>query len=88
LLERGRNGEAYNVCSGVERSLSSIPARLIELAGIDVQVQRDPARLRPTEQRRVCGSYEKLHRDTDWKPEISIDQSLTDILQDWKDKLS
>lgn len=88
LLERGRSGETYNVCSGVERSLGSILARLIELAGIDVNVERDLTRLRPAEQRRVCGNCEKLQRDTDWKPEISIDQSLQDILEDWKERLS
>jgi GDP-4-dehydro-6-deoxy-D-mannose reductase len=88
LLEHGRNGEVYNVCSGVERSVRSLLVRLLELAHLEARIEQDPARLRKAEQQRVYGSYQKLRADTGWEPQNSIDQSLTDILQTWKDKLS
>ena len=88
LLERGGNGEIYNVCSGVERSVRSLLVRLLELANVEARIEQDPNRLRIGEQRRFRGSYEKLHRDTGWEPAISIDQSLLDILQNWEERLS
>ena len=88
LLERGGNGEIYNVCSGVERSVRSLLIRLLELANVEARIERDPDRMRVGEQRRFRGSYEKLHRDTGWEPTISIDQSLLDILQNWEERLS
>jgi len=88
LLERGRNGESYNVCSGVEHSLRSVLERLLHLANVEARLEQDIARLRVSEQRRMLGSYEKLHRDTGWEPTIPLDQSLEDILQHWEERLS
>jgi GDP-4-dehydro-6-deoxy-D-mannose reductase len=88
LLDHGRNGEVYNVCSGVERSIRSLLVRLLELAQVEARIEQDPARLRKAEQRRIYGSYQKLRTDTGWEPQTGIDQSLTDILKTWKDKLS
>lgn len=83
LLERGHNGEVYNVCSGVERSIRDLLTLLLERAGVAARIEQDPARLRAAEQRRVYGSFEKLRRDTGWSPAIPLEQTLTEILQDW-----
>lgn len=88
LLEQGRCGEAYNVCSGLEHSIREVLARLLELAGVDAAVEEDRSRLRNAEQRRVCGSPRKLERDTGWTRRYSLDTSLRDILTDWEARLS
>jgi GDP-4-dehydro-6-deoxy-D-mannose reductase len=82
----GANGEVFNVCSGAERSPREIIERLAHAAGVSVTIKQDAARLRPSEQRRMCGSFEKLRAATGWTPEIGIDQSLRDILDDWTRK--
>ena len=84
IMESGVNGEVYNVCSGTERSLRSIVERLSELARtpLDLAVQAD--RLRPSEQRRMCGSFERLQAHTGWRPAIPFDQTLADILEYWE----
>ena len=87
LLDHGRKGETYNVCSGVEHSLRALVTRLLELAGVEARVEQDPSRLRRAEQRRMCGSNEKLRLDTGWAPEHSMDASLADIINDWETKL-
>ena len=84
VLERGSVGEVYNVCSGKEQSIRSLLERMREFAGVDVQLETDPTRLRKQEQRRVAGSYAKLGAATGWKPELSIDESLRDILNYWE----
>ena len=87
LLERGGNGEVYNVCSGQERSVLSVLELLLRLAGVEAEIVQDAERLRKSEQRRVFGSFAKLHEATGWQPEIPFEQSLKDILTDWEKKL-
>lgn len=88
LLRTGRNGEAYNVCSGVERSLRDIIGALCEVCGIEVQIEVDAERLRPAEQRRMRGSFDKLRRDTGWAPAIPFKRTLHDIVDYWDQKES
>jgi GDP-4-dehydro-6-deoxy-D-mannose reductase len=88
LLELGQNGEIYNVCSGIERSPRELLERLLSLSGIKAKVKRDENRMRSSEQRRASGSFEKLQAHTSWKPEIGIDQSLSDILAFWLERVA
>lgn len=87
LLERGESGEAYNVCSGIERSVRFILERLIAIAGIECRIVCDEARIRPREQKRMCGSYDKLNKQVGWRPTIDIDQSLQGVLSHWENRL-
>src|SRR5262249_41369053 len=86
LLKRGRRGEVYNVCSGVETSIRSVLKILAALADVQVEAKSDPNRLRPTEQRRICGSFEKLNAEVGWKPTYAIERSLKDMLGYWDDQ--
>ena len=88
LLEQGKRGEVYNVCSGSEQSIRDVLIRLLQLAGVEAAVEQDPLRLRRAEQRRIYGSPRKLERDTGWARRYSLNTSLADILNDWEAKLS
>lgn len=88
LLELGQNGEIYNVCSGIERSPRQLLERMLSLSGVAARILRDERRIRVSEQRRACGSYEKLQRRTLWRSEIGIDQSLSDILAFWQERVA
>lgn len=83
LLERGRNGEAYNVCSGVERPLRDVIDAMLAATGVEMQIQVDPQRLRSIEQRRMLGSFAKLQAATGWQPQIPFEQTLIDTLDHW-----
>lgn len=83
LLRGGRNGEAYNVCCGLERSLRQVIEALCEVCGVRIELEVTPDRLRPSEQRRMRGSFAKLHADTGWEPAIPFDQTLRDIVEYW-----
>lgn len=84
LLDRGRTGEIYNVCSGREHRLKDAVYDLARLAGIGITLTIDPARCRKASQRRALGSAEKLKKDTGWTPVIRWEQSLTDMLNFWE----
>jgi GDP-4-dehydro-6-deoxy-D-mannose reductase len=84
LLEQGRNGEVYNVCSGVEWRVRDLIAQLAGLAGVEVELLQDASRLRLSEQRRVVGCSKKLQKETGWKPGVSITETLQSVLSDWE----
>jgi GDP-4-dehydro-6-deoxy-D-mannose reductase len=86
LLVGGRNGEAYNVCSGIERSLRDVLEGLFAAADVRMPVQVMPERLRAAEQRRMRGSYRKLQADTGWQPRVPFAQTLADIVAYWEGK--
>jgi GDP-4-dehydro-6-deoxy-D-mannose reductase len=80
LLEKGHSGERYNVCSGRERTVRSLLERLVSLAGTEVEIRPDPARMRPAEQRRAVGDPAKIRNATGWYAQTPIDESLAAIL--------
>jgi GDP-4-dehydro-6-deoxy-D-mannose reductase len=83
MLQHGGNGETYNVCSDKERTVRSLIERMCQLAGVAVELRTDPARSRPSQQRRVKGCNQKLFDATGWMPMHTMDQSLTDIVDYW-----
>ena len=87
LLEHGRSGEIYNLCSGVERTVRELIVQMSRLAGMDAELVQDPTRLRPADQRRVVGCSEKLQTETGWKPGISITETLQSVLSDWETRV-
>lgn len=62
LLEHGRPGEVYNVCSGRPYTLSYVMELLSELSGHRLQPIVNPAFVRSHEVHRLCGAPAKLHR--------------------------
>lgn len=83
LLERGRSGEVYNVCSGVEWRVRDLIMQMASLSEVQVELVQDNSRMRLSEQRRVVGCSQKLQQETGWKPSISITETLRRVLSDW-----
>jgi len=86
LLKNGRSGEIYNICSGKGFTLDEILNRLMSKIEIDLQIQNDAQLIRPNDNEIIIGSFEKLHNELGWSPVISLDQSLDDIIQFWRNK--
>ncbi len=84
LLEKGKPGEVYNVCSGTHHTMKSLLDRLIALSHVPIEVREAPERLRPVELPILVGDYSRLHECTGWQPQISIEQSLRDVLDEWR----
>jgi GDP-4-dehydro-6-deoxy-D-mannose reductase len=84
LMKHGRTGEAYNVASGVSRTMQSVLDELIGLAGVQAEVRTRGDLLRPTEPMRMNVSIAKLRRETGWEPRVTFEQSLRDILEYWR----
>jgi GDP-4-dehydro-6-deoxy-D-mannose reductase len=87
LMEKGRSGEAYNVGSGETHSMQSIVERLVRLAGIQVEVRAAADRLRAADAAVVRGDAGKLRRELGWSPRFTLEQTLMDTLQYWRDRM-
>jgi GDP-4-dehydro-6-deoxy-D-mannose reductase len=87
LLQKGKRGEIYNVCSGVSFSLRELLEKLAELAGVTVNIRVDESRLRPTNMRDLRGDNSKLKADTGWAPEVPIEETLRSLLDYWERSL-
>lgn len=88
LLERGRPGEVYNVCSGTGVRLADLLRTLIEVSGLRVEVRVDPGRLRPADVPELVGDPGRIRRDIGWSPVIPLERSLADLLQYWRERVA
>ncbi len=82
IIEKGRPGEAYNVASGMAYSIRRLLDILLGLSEIDIEVQVDPARLRPVDVPEIRGDSAKLRRDTGWQPSLTFEETIKDVLAD------
>lgn len=84
ILERGKPGQPYNVCSGRAYRIADLMDMLVSKARVAIQIQTDSARLRPSDTPIVLGSFARLERDTGWQPVIPIERTLEDLLDYWR----
>jgi GDP-4-dehydro-6-deoxy-D-mannose reductase len=84
LLEKGKAGEIYNVCSGNCISLAGVLDRFQALAGIKVTIESDPDKVRCNEVSTICGDAAKIRAATGWFSEISLERTILDLLEHWR----
>ncbi|MEY4514224.1 MAG: hypothetical protein RLZZ450_6346 [Pseudomonadota bacterium] len=80
LLLRGTRREVYNVCSGIGVSIQQVIQTMQELLGTDVEFETDPRLVRPSDNRAIIGSNQKIQQAVQWKPSLPLKSSLEDIL--------
>lgn len=83
-LEKGTAGEVYNIASGTGIKIRDLLSKLTELAKVDVRIEKDPTRMRPSDVELLVGSADKFRKDTGWKPEIPFDKTLKDMMDFWR----
>jgi GDP-4-dehydro-6-deoxy-D-mannose reductase len=87
LVERGRPGVAYNLCSGNVHRVSDLVDVILERSETSIEVETDPALLRPSDEPIIAGSNALLMADTGWRPRIPIERTIEDMLEFWRARL-
>ncbi len=87
VFEKGKSGETYNICSGVAYSGQDILNSLSRLAIKNIKVVQDESKLRPSDSPILFGSNKKITKDTGWLPNIKLEKTLSDVLDDWRNKV-
>lgn len=87
LIEQGRPGEVYNVCSGRDIAIQDLADRLVSMATHPITLTPDPSLLRPVDLPVLRGDPTRLRDTTGWTPELTIDQTLEDLLEDMRTRV-
>jgi GDP-4-dehydro-6-deoxy-D-mannose reductase len=86
IVERGEPRRPYNVCAGHAYRVSDLLDRLIGLSHVEVRLEEDPRRMRPSDNPIVLGDRARITAEIGWQPEIPIDRTLSDLLDYWREK--
>lgn len=87
LVLSGAPGEAYNVCSGTDIAVRDLAVRLVALANKPMRLESDPTLQRPVDVPVLRGDNTKLCEATGWQPVVPLDQTLADLLDEWRAKV-
>jgi GDP-4-dehydro-6-deoxy-D-mannose reductase len=87
LLEKGRTGEMYNVCSGSAVRLVDMIRTFEAISGIPVEINIDPERIRSNEVSQIRGDSTKIRMETGWSPQIPLEKTIQDLLDYWREKI-
>ena len=80
LIDEGRPGEVYNVCSGKAVKIKDILKKLLNASKVEITVREDSERMRPSDTPLVVGDNSKLKKATEWEPKIDINKTIEDTL--------
>jgi GDP-4-dehydro-6-deoxy-D-mannose reductase len=87
ISEKGEAGQIYNVCSGEAVTIRMCLDEMISLSSRQFEVRVDPDRVQKNDVPVQIGNAEKLRSATGWQPQISLKQSLSDLLNDWRQRV-
>ena len=85
--EHGQPGEVYNVCSGRAVAVSECLDILLRHARVPIEAVLDPAKVQKNDVPIQVGSAKKLRQLIGWEPTLSLEQSLFDLLSDWRQRV-
>jgi len=82
LLEKGNAGQPVNICNQQAHTIQEVLDIFIEESGLDVEVQQDPALLRPSDEPLLLGDNSVL-RALGWERKYTFRETLRAVYQDW-----
>ena len=84
VLDKGRDGEVYNIGGNCSLTNLEVVQRIIDITGASKSLMTRVAD-RPGHDRRYALSAEKLARDTGFTPLMSFDEGLASVVQWYQD---
>lgn len=82
LLTEGTPGEIYNICSGKGIPLSEVIETIESITDMEIKTRVNPEFVRPDDNRVIIGSHHKISEELGWKPEISLEDTLKDMIKE------
>lgn len=87
IAENGEAGEIYNVCSGKAVSLKQCLDEMMSQSQKQLSARVDAEKIQANDIPIQVGSYQKIKKACGWRPQISLKESLTDLLNDWRERV-
>lgn len=83
-INKGKNGEVYNISSEKVYSAKEILRRLLKMTDAKIKLETDLSKIRPQDTEMKHGSSQKFRKLTGWKPKVSINKTLEETLNWWR----
>jgi GDP-4-dehydro-6-deoxy-D-mannose reductase len=80
---KGKRGQSYNLCATRTYQMSELLDTAIRLSGVNAEIRPVPRLMRPSDERIIFGTTQKIRRDTGWKPLLSLEQTLKSMFEYW-----
>jgi GDPmannose 4,6-dehydratase len=81
-------GEYYNIGGTYTCSIGEMLDTLLAMSTVKgIKVEIDPERLRPLDADLQVPNTAKFEAHTGWKPEISFEQTMVDLLEYWRERV-
>lgn len=87
-VEHGEPGAVYNIGSSRPIAIASLLSTLIGLSRVPIDVQHDPERMRPADVPVIACDATRFWQQTAWEPRIPLEQTLRDILDDFRARVA
>lgn len=84
LMQKGEAGETYNVGSGHAVRIGDLLEMVLAQTAVSVCVKEDPDKIRPLDVPVIEADISKIQRITGWMPEISLEQTVSEVLEEWR----
>lgn len=86
-VEKCEPGEVYNIASEKVWKIKDVLDMLIKMSSVDIKVEKDPERMRPSDVELLLGDATKFKKVTGWEPKIPFEQTLRDLLDYWRERV-
>lgn len=83
-VEKCEPGEVYNICTGKAVQIGDMLKMLLSFSKVKASIRPDPMRLRPSDVPVLIGDNTKFVSKTGWKPDISFEKTMEDLLNYWR----
>ncbi len=87
LMRKKETNNVFNVCSGRSIPIQFILDELLAQATVRIAIQKDPQKMRQADVPDFRGDHSKLTEEIGWQPQISLKQTLTDVLNWWREHI-
>ncbi len=87
VAQKGKAGQVYNICSGRAVAIRKCLDEMISMSPHQFKVRIDAERVQKNDVPIQVGNSRKLNQVAGWRPQISLKQSLSDLLNDWRQRV-
>ncbi len=86
--EKGAPGDVYNVGSNAIYSGQELIEMIRGHIRVPLNLEQDPSLMRTCDERVIAGETAKFQQQTGWRPEISLPQTVAQMIDWWRDRLA
>jgi len=87
LIQKGKVGRVYNVGSGKAVAMQEVLEIALSMAKTSITVKQDPKLVRVSDTPVIQADISRLTLETGWEPQISLKDTIADMLDDRRKKI-